>query len=443
MVSSKVYSNRVGVAASGEVLITGSTISNNSSDGVTIGMGASGSATVENSVISGNGDDGLVSAGPYNPFTFTTLGCPPTSVQNTTISGNGGNSIRIFATNFSADSLTVSGNEWGFSIPPPACELNLSNSIFNSTATGFDFSFPYGLTVTSNHNLFGDSSKSLGQFMNDQLPGVLPSPTDITATSDGTNPTVLAAILDTNLSGNGGETQTHALISGSPAIDAASSGPGLDQRGVYRPQGAAFDIGAYEYELISSFCNGLVATVDLNLGQLPTSGDDVILGTAEADTINALGGNDVICGFGGNDTINAGGGNDWVDGGAGNDDILGSAGDDTLFGGLGDDVIRGGSGDDEIYGEEGDDSLMGQPGNDLIEGGVGIDDINGGGGNDTIYTGTGATVTSGVFVSGSGGNDTIYGGPDADDIKGSNGADTIFGEGGDDVITGGNGQRYY
>ena len=187
-------------------------------------------------------------------------------------------------------------------------------------------------------------------------------------------------------------------------------------------------------------CNGHPITIDLSIGQLPTSGDDIILGTSGNDIIDGLSGNDTICGIGGNDIINAGEGDDWVDGGEGNDDIQGSAGNDDLFGGAGDDVIRGGSGNDDINGEQGDDTLIGQPGDDTIDGGDGIDDINGGGGNDTIYTGSGATVGSGVYVSGSGGNDTIYGGPDADDIKGSTGADTIYGDGGNDVITGGNGR---
>ena len=187
-------------------------------------------------------------------------------------------------------------------------------------------------------------------------------------------------------------------------------------------------------------CNGHQITIDLSIGQLPTSGDDIIAGSSGDDIIDGLSGNDTICGFGGNDIINAGEGDDWVDGGEGSDDIQGSVGNDELFGGVGDDVIRGGSGDDDISGEEGDDSLMGQPGNDIIDGGDGVDEINGGGGNDTIYTGYGATVGSGVFVTGSVGNDTIFGGPDADDIKGSNGADTIYGDGGNDIITGGNGR---
>ena len=53
------------------------------------------------------------------------------------------------------------------------------------------------------------------------------------------------------LADNGGPTKTHALLSGSPAVDAgmtfAPSVISTDQRGVARPQGVSFDIGAYEY----------------------------------------------------------------------------------------------------------------------------------------------------------------------------------------------------
>ena len=51
------------------------------------------------------------------------------------------------------------------------------------------------------------------------------------------------------LQDNGGPTLTHALLPGSPAIDAGTviGAPSLDQRGFPRPAGAGFDIGAYEY----------------------------------------------------------------------------------------------------------------------------------------------------------------------------------------------------
>ncbi len=56
---------------------------------------------------------------------------------------------------------------------------------------------------------------------------------------------ILAALAD-----NGGPTATHALTSGSPAIDAAGdSGLADDQRGVIRPRGLNDDIGAFELEL--------------------------------------------------------------------------------------------------------------------------------------------------------------------------------------------------
>ena len=60
------------------------------------------------------------------------------------------------------------------------------------------------------------------------------------------------------LANYGGPTQTHALIPGSPAIDAGNPLPpggggfacaGTDQRGVARPQGAACDIGAVEHRV--------------------------------------------------------------------------------------------------------------------------------------------------------------------------------------------------
>jgi predicted outer membrane repeat protein len=52
------------------------------------------------------------------------------------------------------------------------------------------------------------------------------------------------------LADNGGPTWTHALLEGSPAIDAGTNEgcPATDQRGVARPQQGACDIGAYEFE---------------------------------------------------------------------------------------------------------------------------------------------------------------------------------------------------
>lgn len=51
------------------------------------------------------------------------------------------------------------------------------------------------------------------------------------------------------LQDNGGQTDTHALPAGSPAVDLADAGacPATDQRGVQRPQGSGCDVGAFEF----------------------------------------------------------------------------------------------------------------------------------------------------------------------------------------------------
>jgi uncharacterized repeat protein (TIGR01451 family) len=59
---------------------------------------------------------------------------------------------------------------------------------------------------------------------------------------------------------NGGGTDTHALLAGSPAIDSATCAEGVDQRGVVVPQGPACDAGAYE----------LVTSADLALAMAAT-----------------------------------------------------------------------------------------------------------------------------------------------------------------------------
>ena len=65
----------------------------------------------------------------------------------------------------------------------------------------------------------------------------------------------ISDILDSTLQNNGGDTDTHALVPGSPAIDAVPAGSctaATDQRGVSRPQGADCDIGAFELEAVQN-----------------------------------------------------------------------------------------------------------------------------------------------------------------------------------------------
>ena len=184
-------------------------------------------------------------------------------------------------------------------------------------------------------------------------------------------------------------------------------------------------------------CDGLFVTVDLSLGQMPTTGDDVILGTNDADVINGLAGDDTICGLGGDDVINGGGGADTIYGGSG-DDVLGGQGDvDTIYGQGGADRLNGGLGADVLWGGAGDDDLRGQGGGDIMYGQGGVDQFFGGSGDDEITTGLGGNRGSAQVVRGGGNNDTIYGSSGDDFLEGGSGLNVIFGYDGDDHLRAG------
>jgi Ca2+-binding RTX toxin-like protein len=178
-------------------------------------------------------------------------------------------------------------------------------------------------------------------------------------------------------------------------------------------------------------CDGKPATVQLALDQVPTSGDDVIVGTEAGESINGGEGNDTICALGGNDFLYGGAGNDKLLGGDGDDGISGGLGGDTAFGGAGADLvsyasatagvrvtidnvandgnatdaradnvlndverINGSSfadtllvssGVNNFYGFGGADLLNGYAGNDYLNGGAHADSLYGGVGNDGLY----------------------------------------------------------
>ena len=182
----------------------------------------------------------------------------------------------------------------------------------------------------------------------------------------------LNAILNPTLANNGGPTLTHALVPGSPALDAVATGcppPTTDQRGVARPQGARCDIGAVEAQ---GFCIGQMATLVGTPGNDVLTGTpnrDVMLGLGGNDTLLGLGGRDVLCGNEGNDILRGGFGLDFLDGGTGNDQLYGEAGPDYLRGKEGRDQLLGGPGNDELLGGPDDDVLNGEADQDVCDGG--------------------------------------------------------------------------
>lgn len=151
-----------------------------------------------------------------------------------------------------------------------------------------------------------------------------------------------------------------------------------------------------------------------------TAGDDVLIGTAVADTLNGLEGNDIIRAQAGNDTVNGGDGNDVIDGGIGADRLFGGAGNDRMLGGNGADRMFGGEGDDLFDGGAGADIMAGGLGGDSFVFGAGdrVTDFNGSEGDQIVFNAargvseadlTISTTSAGTVVSYAGGSMTLNG----------------------------------
>ncbi|WP_269845226.1 calcium-binding protein [Allosphingosinicella deserti] len=118
--------------------------------------------------------------------------------------------------------------------------------------------------------------------------------------------------------------------------------------------------------------------------------DNILLGTAGDDVIEALGGQDRVEGRAGNDVIRGGAGHDRLYGEAGDDILLGGDDADSLYGGEGNDRLEGGAGDGNwLQGGLGDDVVIGGDGIDLVLIDAGSDTITSGGGKDQVdYVGS-------------------------------------------------------
>jgi len=221
-----------------------------SSAGNALYVNGQAAVTVTNSLIDENiGRSGAVTA--TNAGTIVNL-------QNVTISGNetwngnGGGIYVSYAAMVNVMNCTITGNTalGGGINTANGAVLNIGGSIVsgNIGASYFDGdSAEYFISTSSTmnslgYNIFGVNGTSNGSTY---VGGSFAlDPTDIVPAAG-----VMAGdILDTTLADNGGPTRTHALVPGSPTIDAGdpASTATEDQRGFGRPVGVAVDIGAFE-----------------------------------------------------------------------------------------------------------------------------------------------------------------------------------------------------
>ena len=117
-------------------------------------------------------------------------------------------------------------------------------------------------------------------------------------------------------------------------------------------------------------------------------------------------GNRVITGTSDPDTLVGSAVNNLINGLAGDDRINGCAGNDSINGNTDDDGIAGGAGHDALDGNEGDDVMQGDSGNDLLSGGPGINVLTGGPGRDSFVCSPRGETTVTDFVPGT---DTMSG----------------------------------
>ena len=147
---------------------------------------------------------------------------------------NQGGSIEIYASTISGNTSGDSGG--GAHIESGTLVIKRTLITGNKGVSGFEVTAAH--VLSEEFNLFGANGKA-------GVSGFTPGATDIVPGVGVTVRKILGPLRN-----NGGPTMTHALVPGSPAIDAVPGADpectGTDQRGTARPQGAGCDIGAFE-----------------------------------------------------------------------------------------------------------------------------------------------------------------------------------------------------
>jgi hypothetical protein len=210
-----------GIYNLGTLTIDNSTFNNNQSNSDMGGLGQgggldnAGNATIRNSTFSGNIVNNNAGGGIYNSGMLI---LSSNTIANNQANTNGGG---IFNTGTAqVDHTIIAGN---------------------TSATNAGTVDISGTFTDSGHNLIGQSNGTNGFTNGTSLVGTLANPI---------NPQLGP------LTNNGGPTQTHNLLTGSPAINAGASNlTGLDQRGMARVVGGNADIGAVEINPLSPVPN--------------------------------------------------------------------------------------------------------------------------------------------------------------------------------------------
>jgi hypothetical protein len=269
----------------GTITITGCTISNNYADqsgymfsevseGGGIMNDSGGSLTITNSTISGNTSSALngdgfsavaYGGGVHNSGSMTITNCTisgnlaegTTSIDTGAGGGISNGGVLQITSSTIAHNSTTGGNTFGGGIIGfEPTRIDSSIIALNSAAVGPDFTGAGGLDSTG-YNIIGNNADAV---INSQ-------PTDQIGTPAAPIDPLLGPLTD-----NGGSTLTHALESGSLAINRGDpAAPPQDQRG-YGRLGVP-DVGAFEFNGIPPALLGNIST-----RAFVQTGDNVMIG---------------------------------------------------------------------------------------------------------------------------------------------------------------------
>ncbi len=296
------------IYAQGQLTLNNVTITNNTSTNVTLGLGGGGifvdkdsEVTINNSNISNNTTE--QNGGGIFVNEDSTV-----SIYNSTFSGNSagydgggiyavsGGGIYAVPTEVTIDNSTISNNsasrgggilsraKGGIDSPTPNVAISNSTISGNTCEISGGGVHAYRVNLTLNNSTVSSNFASEGTggsgihgegfgtltFNNTILANSINGSSDCTKNFDGLSVVSNGKnIIENNdcgiqtlsvdpklgpLKNNGGPTKTHALLPGSPAIDAGDNAlcagsyiNNLDQRNETRPFGKACDLGAFEY----------------------------------------------------------------------------------------------------------------------------------------------------------------------------------------------------
>jgi hypothetical protein len=291
---------------SGTVTISDLTITNGDAgagNGGGIQISTSATVNLDNVALTGNTGffgGAIVNAGALN-LTNVTI------ANNTATSDAGGIWSQGNNSSLNATNVTISGNVTpglggGLYVTKNATLTNvtITNNSASSGAGIYESGGAPNATITNSiiagnlDTLFNPAADLIGDYISggNNIIGDVGSASGFTdgVNNDqvGNSATPVDPMLDV-LADNGGSTQTHALLAGSSAIDAANDAlaPATDQNGNTR-SGTA-DIGAYEYVVVGSApvitSDGGGATANLNIAENTTTVTTVTATDADLDTL--------------------------------------------------------------------------------------------------------------------------------------------------------------